>query len=179
MRVERLQVSGQDKPVEVEFERGTSKRNDQYFIRLRGENHEVQVVSGPAGNGWLHLNGRIVPFRVSRKDAMVSVWVGGRVFVFQRIQETAQRAGASAHTGVSQMLAAPMPGTIIQIHARAGNSVSPHESLVVMESMKMELTLSIPHASTIGEVVCHVGQLVELGQVLVTFNDAASTPSST
>ncbi|KAB2945072.1 MAG: acetyl-CoA carboxylase biotin carboxyl carrier protein subunit, partial [Phycisphaerae bacterium] len=45
---------------------------------------------------------------------------------------------------------APMPGTILKILVKPGDVVTAHQPLVVMESMKMEMTLSASGAGRVG-----------------------------
>ena len=72
-----------------------------------------------------------------------------------------------------------MPGTVLKVCVQAGDRVEPQAPLVVVESMKMEMTLAAPAAARVREVVCAVGQMVEPGTVLVRLeplepDDAAS-----
>ena len=62
---------------------------------------------------------------------------------------------------------APMPGAIRVVAVRVGDTVSAGQTLVVMEAMKMEHTISAPGAAVVAEVRCVVGDQVDNGQVLV------------
>ena len=70
--------------------------------------------------------------------------------------------------GVERIFA-PMPGKIIQVHVRPGQSVRRGEPLVVLEAMKMEHTLSAPHDATIESVDVALGDQIAEGAVLVRF----------
>ena len=75
----------------------------------------------------------------------------------------APRAGA-AHSEDS--LEAPMPGTVLLVHATNGQEVEEGEVLVVIESMKMELSIAAPHGGTVQGLDVAVGDKVGLRQVL-------------
>lgn len=136
--------------------------------------HRVEVVQGQDGDGWLVLDGQIVPFCVLRDKKTLHVWVRGRTHSFALSERTAQRAGAAAHAGpIQEQLTAPMPGTILKINVRTGDSFAAHAPLIVMESMKMEMTLSASHPGRIADVLCRAGQLVEMGAVLARFEGVA------
>jgi acetyl-CoA/propionyl-CoA carboxylase biotin carboxyl carrier protein len=75
----------------------------------------------------------------------------------------AARAGA-AHGADS--LEAPMPGTVLLVHAENGQEVEEGEVLVVIESMKMELSIAAPHGGTVQGLDVAVGDKVGLRQVL-------------
>jgi 3-methylcrotonyl-CoA carboxylase alpha subunit len=68
-------------------------------------------------------------------------------------------------------LTAPMPGTVLKVLVAPGQRFEAHAPLVVMESMKMEMTLSAPHAGRVGMIECRPGQLVAMGAVLMRFNE--------
>ena len=62
---------------------------------------------------------------------------------------------------------APMPGTIRVVSVAVGDVVAPDQTLVVMEAMKMEHTVTAPHQATVTDVRCVVGEQVDNGAVLV------------
>jgi 3-methylcrotonyl-CoA carboxylase alpha subunit len=86
-----------------------------------------------------------------------------------------ERTGAFAYAASAQQTAdrvvAPMPGRIVLIKAKAGDKVDEGQELLVMEAMKMELTLRASHAATIASVHAQVGDFVEAEAVLMRFGD--------
>jgi acetyl-CoA carboxylase biotin carboxylase subunit len=64
-------------------------------------------------------------------------------------------------------LHAPMPGKVVKVEVREGDSVDEGQILVVMEAMKMEHTLRSPHSGTVTSVQTATGDQVEAGQTLV------------
>jgi 3-methylcrotonyl-CoA carboxylase alpha subunit len=65
-------------------------------------------------------------------------------------------------------LTAPMPGLVKIVRTQQNAVVSKGAPLVVMEAMKMELTLVAPRGGTIDTVEVNEGQQVEEGALLVT-----------
>jgi len=65
-------------------------------------------------------------------------------------------------------LTAPMPGKIISISVKAGDTVEKGQPLLVMEAMKMEHTISAPADGRVGEVFYGVGDQVTEGAELVS-----------
>ncbi|HTU58883.1 MAG TPA: carboxyltransferase domain-containing protein, partial [Polyangiales bacterium] len=67
----------------------------------------------------------------------------------------------------SQSVSAHVPGSVWKVLTREGQRVAAGDPLVILESMKMELTVSAPAAGKISRVVCREGQSVSAGQTLV------------
>lgn len=67
-------------------------------------------------------------------------------------------------------LTAPMPGKIISISVKAGDTVEKGQPLLVMEAMKMEHTISAPADGRVGEVFYGVGDQVTEGAELVSID---------
>jgi len=65
---------------------------------------------------------------------------------------------------------APMPGTIVSVHVRAGDTVAEGQVLVVMEAMKMLHTITAPAAAAIAEVRVEVGDVVDAHAVVVVLH---------
>jgi len=65
-------------------------------------------------------------------------------------------------------LTAPMPGKIISIAVKAGDSVAKGQPLLVMEAMKMEHTISAPADGKVEELFYAVGDQVTEGAELVS-----------
>ena len=75
---------------------------------------------------------------------------------------------ASAQQTADKVLA-PMPGRIVVIKAQAGDAIADGQELLVMEAMKMELTLRATHAAVVASVHAQVGDFVEADAVLMRF----------
>lgn len=65
-------------------------------------------------------------------------------------------------------LAAPMPATVVATPAERGQTVRAGNVLVVLEAMKMELTIRAPRDGVVDALHCRRGDLVQPGVPLVT-----------
>ncbi|HKG03422.1 MAG TPA: biotin carboxylase N-terminal domain-containing protein [Conexibacter sp.] len=74
------------------------------------------------------------------------------------------RAGARSGGGA---LDAPMPGTVIDVRTEPGAAVAEGDTLVVLESMKMELAIQAPADGTVADVFVAIGDRVAQSQPLV------------
>ena len=70
--------------------------------------------------------------------------------------------------GRSGSLAAPMPGRIVQIMSRAGETVKKGQPLLILEAMKMEHTITAPADGVVKEIHFVAGEQVLEGAELVT-----------
>lgn len=58
-------------------------------------------------------------------------------------------------------------GTVWKIEVKVGQSVSAGDTLVIIESMKMEMPVEAPQSGTVAEIRCAEAQPVNEGDVLV------------
>ncbi|WP_456239073.1 ATP-binding protein [Ramlibacter alkalitolerans] len=80
-------------------------------------------------------------------------------------------AGAGAAATANE-LRVPFNGKVIAVHARAGSSVRRGDTLVVVESMKLEHALLAARDATVRTLHVQPGEQVATAQVLVTFEAA-------
>lgn len=166
-----LQPAGSSEPVEVELGRAAQEQFEAHHVRLDGRPLEVELESAAAGSGWLRIREEVFPFHACRIGDQVQVWLRGRVHRFDIVQRTPRRMASAAGPARSS-LTAPMPGTVLEIRIAPGETFEERQPLIIMESMKMEMTLSVPHGGQVGEIHCKEGQLVEMGAMLLSLRPA-------
>jgi len=64
-------------------------------------------------------------------------------------------------------LEAPMPGTVVQLRVEPGATVAAGETLVVMESMKMEISIQAPRDGAVESILVAAGDRVDRGATLI------------
>ena len=75
-------------------------------------------------------------------------------------------AGAAGAVAVK----APMPGNILDVKVKAGDSVKAGDVLVILEAMKMENEIVAPQDGTVASINVHKGDTVNSGDTLVSMN---------
>jgi biotin carboxyl carrier protein len=104
-------------------------------------------------------------------DEEVNVLLRGRLYAAQVMDERATRlakaSGAVAASTGEIMVKSPMPGLIVAIQINEGDAVTKGQTLIVLESMKMENELKAPRDGTIGSIKVKLRQSVEQHQPLV------------
>jgi len=100
-------------------------------------------------------------FRI--KDAYVSLHREGNFAQLPFYTPSENMAGLSANA-----LIAPMPGKIIAVNVKTGDTVKAGDPLIVMEAMKMEMTLDAPRDGIIETIAVETAGLVADGETLLT-----------
>ncbi|WP_298483502.1 biotin/lipoyl-containing protein [uncultured Ruminococcus sp.] len=62
---------------------------------------------------------------------------------------------------------APMPGNILRVEVKQGDTIKAGQLLVVLEAMKMENEILAPKDGTVAQVVVSKGSTVETGSPLI------------
>jgi biotin carboxyl carrier protein len=144
-------VDGRDLLVDV------LRAGHRWSLLLDHKSYEVALVDLGAGRAVAYVNGYQVPVSTARPRYRL--------------------AGARAESGPSAgswSTAAPMPGKIVKILVKAGDSVAPNQGLIVIEAMKMENELRSSVSGRVAEVRVAEGVLVEAGTVLVVVESVSA-----
>ena len=64
-------------------------------------------------------------------------------------------------------IVAPMPGLVLTIKAKEGDTVAAGQPLLVMEAMKMENAIASPYAGTVAKIYVREGDSISEGDLLV------------
>lgn len=104
--------------------------------------------------------------RVNGKDYTVEVAMGGSGAIMAPAQASVA-APQPASTGGGSPLTAPLPGSIFSMKCSVGNSVSAGDTVLVMESMKMESEVQAHQSGTIQSILVKEGDNVQTGGQLV------------
>ena len=95
----------------------------------------------------------------------IEVWIDSERHVVE--EEGRTRDGGAGGSGGEDTLATPMPAKVVRVNVAKGDAVTEGQTLVVVESMKMELGLTSPRDGVVATVDAVPGVLVAAGAVLV------------
>ncbi len=98
----------------------------------------------------------------------------GRRFHIRHLPAFAQEGSGESQ---ADTLRAPMPGRVVAVRVAIGAEVAHEQELLVMEAMKMELSLKAPSAGQVSELRVEVGQFVEADALLVRITAKAEAPA--
>ena len=115
------------------------------------------------------------PAPATQGPAVYSVRVNGREFTVEVAADgeladvSPEPKGAKAPAPPSgEAVKAVLAGNIFKVHVAPGDRVEEGQPLLVVEAMKMETTVSAPKAGTVSEVFVREGDVVAVGDALVS-----------
>ncbi len=82
----------------------------------------------------------------------------------------APKAAAPATGAGAVKVTASVPGKVLKVIASAGQAVKAGDSIVILESMKMEIPVVAPQDGTVASIDTTEGASVENGDTLATMN---------
>ena len=147
------------------FEEGT--------VRVTVDGQEIQMSITAVGydQGWCRTpDGRAHRFFLSWVGGELHLWLDGYLFVYERVDAgrmDARRPGRRDEADEGDDILAPMPGTVAEILVQVGDQVERGQTIMIMESMKMELLIAAHRAGVIMRLAVEPGSQVDKGMRLL------------
>lgn len=95
---------------------------------------------------------------------LVATALGNIKILAQRgVALEAAGGGRAAHKSIKST----MPGKVVKILCKAGDSIQPGQPILILEAMKMENEIAAPQGGVVEEIPVAVGQSVQPGDLLV------------
>ena len=125
----------------------------------------VLSLAGQEDNGKLQVTLGEVTFRVRavRDGADWHLFRNG----MHRVLRLQSAQTAPEPDAIIGSLAAPMPGKVLQVLVRPGDTIAKGAPLVILEAMKMEHTIAAPHDGRVAEIHFKAGEQVNEGVELL------------
>jgi 3-methylcrotonyl-CoA carboxylase alpha subunit len=129
-----------------------------------GETTALSLLPLADGRLQVERDGHRTTVRAIRHDHGLTIFADGLAHDFAL---AAARFDADSDAGAGDGVVAPMPGVVKQVLKAEGGLVAKGEALIIMEAMKMELTLAAPRDGAIGELLVAEGDQVADGSLLI------------
>lgn len=120
-----------------------------FSILLNGESHQIRIA--PHSDGSLALHTGLAEYQAEVTDPRS--WRG-------------RRHGPLEAEG-RQQIAAPMPGKVVRLLVKQGDTVEAGQGLLVVEAMKMQNEIRSPKSGKVEKLFVDEGQAVNAGEVLL------------
>jgi len=151
---------------EAEHNLELSRARDGYRLHLADRTVPVNLHLEDDGSAVLTVGGRSERVLIAARGDDVFVHLNGAAYQLRYehpLQRLAQQSAGSAEDHVR----APMPGSLVSVAVKAGQSVARGDTLLVMESMKMETTIAAPRDGVVEAVHFAPGQTFDRDAVLL------------
>ncbi|MHD0318683.1 biotin/lipoyl-containing protein [Fusobacterium ulcerans] len=131
----------------------------KYVVTVNGERYEVEVerVDGKSSSLSRKQMERGVKTRVETEPAVSAAPVSA----------PAAAAPAASNAGGGSAVISPMPGVILDIKVKEGDSISEGQVVVILEAMKMENEIVSEFTGTVSAIRVKKGDTVDTDAVLV------------
>ncbi len=167
-----------------------------YYATVGDHTYQIEIIDDknilvdgePRTVDWLPLGDNAASLLIGARSHEVvaespepsywSILLGGEqneVRVMDELQWRVQQAAASSGGAAGAVtVKSPMPGVILRIPLPVGTAVAKGDTVIILESMKMENELKSPKDGVIDAIHVEQGATVEKNQQLVTIGDAAA-----
>ncbi|MDP9142286.1 MAG: biotin/lipoyl-binding protein [Pseudomonadota bacterium] len=144
-----------------------SRSASAYRLHFGEQVVDVDLKTSPDGRAWLTVGERHVEVVVAVRGDDVFVHIDGEAYQL-RYQHPLDRLAAQAGGAASDRILAPMPGSIVSVSVKVGDAVAKGQTLLVMESMKMETTIAAPRDGVIAALAFDKGQTFDRDVLLLS-----------
>ena len=139
-------------------------RRPHLVISVDGREHEVSARgTREDGRQSLEIGGVSVHVTRAHSGDRQIVRLGGRTFEARLLdpRSEADQSGAG-----QDHVRAPMPGAVVTVHKQAGAKVKRGETIVTIESMKLQMALIAPRDGVIAELTRKEGESFDKDEVI-------------
>jgi biotin carboxyl carrier protein len=139
---------------------------DGYVLHVGDAAAAVALRQEPGGQVILETGGRKVPMTVAVDGDVVHIHLDGEAYRLA-YTDAATFHAAEAGGAAGDVVRAPMPGVVIASPVAAGDAVAAGDTLIVIESMKLETAIKSPRAGVVESVAFTLGQSFDRDVILV------------
>lgn len=143
----------------------------QHVLRIEGREYQAEVKELTPERAVVEVDGKsfaVDLVQVGRRkitaEAVRAISVAPAAALAPVAAAPAPRAASSAGAGG---VAAPMPGLVLTIKTREGDTVQAGQTLLIMEAMKMENAITAAYSGTVAKIYVREGDSVSEGDLLV------------
>ena len=147
-----------------------SERDGRTIVSVDGRDVVVDDVAVDERSITLTIGGKRRRIVFSSDRGHVFTAYAGHAWEFVPAEEgSADQNGAGAFEA---NISSPMPGKVLQVLVNAGDIVEPDAGLLLLEAMKMEMTVRTTHRCRVVAIKVEAGSMVGPGETLVELEEA-------
>ena len=139
-----------------------------YKVKSQGKQYTVTVVDKAIGGGTVTIDDREFEVEFIGAEESSAPTSVEAVSVAASTPQAAATPRPAAAVPVSEgAVVAPIPGKIVAIHVKVGDTVSADQVVIKLEAMKMENDIATPISGTVKEIAVSEGTEAAGGQLLM------------
>jgi biotin carboxyl carrier protein len=161
----------------------------QYYVTIDGKEYQVNLAGDTATVNGEKLDVELISldenglYLLKRGHARIELYIHqinqgnlevliGRQKIEVSVEDFHRRNRPTQGQYTDGDLRAPMPGVVVEILAKEGQTVTEGDVLVIMESMKMKMQMRTLVSGQVKTVAVNPGQDVEKGDLLVAISQS-------
>ena len=140
------------------------RRADDITLDIDGHLLDVRYQRLSKHHVELAVNGAVYQAYVAQDDSRLFVHLDGKVWQLDALDEFNDANDSGVSGGC---ISAPMPGVVIEVYVEAGQRVDEGNTLMLIESMKLQTEIKAMAAGVVKKVGAESGSSFNKGAVLV------------
>lgn len=145
-----------------------NRTSGDYRLDRGGIEHTVALAPNGAGNHRLTIDGAATDALIAIDGNTIHVHLDGRHWELTYLDPIDLYAGDSS-ASAEDVATAPMPGVVIAVHVAPGARVTRGDTLMVIESMKLETAIKAWRDGTVETIHVPEGRTFERSAALLAF----------
>jgi biotin carboxyl carrier protein len=134
----------------------------QYKYKINGKEYEVTINSLSENHADVIVNGTSYDVEMIMEEKSVET-VSSRP-----VRQVSQHSEEAVPAHVDKSLKSPLPGTILAIKVKVGDTVKEGQTIAILEAMKMENEILAEHDGIVTAINVEKGDNVPEGAVIVS-----------
>jgi biotin carboxyl carrier protein len=152
---------------ETEHEAWLSRRGETYELHVAGRAVPIALSPADGGGQWLSVGADSARVLIAPDGDLVHVHIEGATYTIRYV-DPVQRYGSHSGGSADDVAEAPMPGVVIAVHVEEGQAVLAGDTLMVIESMKLETAIKAWRQGAVAALHVGVGQAFQRGAPLLS-----------
>lgn len=142
----------------------------RYKFKVNGNSYDVKIDSVEENHAVVDVNGVTYEVELEKKSTVAKTPKLVRSIAVPSTDSShavAKTSSPSAPKG-GGTIKSPLPGVILKVHVKVGDTVSLSQELITLEAMKMENSIQADKAGIVQSIHFNNGDSVMEGDVLLT-----------
>ncbi|MEW6456851.1 MAG: biotin/lipoyl-containing protein [Acidobacteriota bacterium] len=143
------------------------KRGNESVFQINDKSYSVQYDLISENFLLLKIENKIYKVYFAENEDIRYINVNGEFFILRQKEKGLKKLPKEEKLAEDQTICAPMPGNIVKINVKEGETVEKNQSLIILEAMKMENILVSPIKGKVERIYVSSSQLVNANQPLL------------